>query len=1069
MRSKGLARITLACLGLLGSAVAAAQGVRFSELHYDNSGVDTGEAIEVSGPAGLDITGWRVVLYDGANGLVYNTSTLSGVIPTTCGVRGVVVVTPSVAIQNGSPDGLALVDTAGTLREFLSYEGVMTALDGPAIGRTSSDINVAEFNNSAIGRSLGRRPDGTWAASAANTFGACNDSDPTQPAEIISVTLAPPGAALNIGATLSLVPTVLDAGGQPVSAVLTWTSSAPAIADVSGSGLVTAFAAGDVVITASADNGTAGTAAIHVNAGPPPSASPVRFNEIHYDNVGVDSGEAIEIEGPAGTDVTGYRIVLYNGNGGTPYNTQTLSGVLPSTCDGRGVLFVTYPLDGIQNGAPDGMALLDAAGGLIEFRSYEGVFTALSGDATGATSVDIGAAQSSAAPGTSLQRTSSGNWQVSGRSFGACNPDTPTGGNAVVITGRTASDVPLPVGFQDQLFARLADGNNQTLPGGIVWTSETPTIASIEQNGVFTALGEGSATLRATADDGTTGTITLPTRVAVASTTALYDGNAEFGEPADGDDSDDYIVRYPQYTASYNRNRGTPNWVSYNLDATHFGSEDRCDCFTMDPDLPASFPQLTTADYTGAGDFHGYGIDRGHLARSFDRTAGSLDNAFTYLFDNIVPQAADLNQGPWAMFENFLSDEARLNNREVYIVTGVAGNKGTLKNEGRVVIPASTWKVAVLLPRDQGLESIRDYRDLEVIAVNMPNEAGVRDVDWATYVTTVDAVEALSGYDLLALLPDDVEAAVESNTQPPFAAIVGPTALSEGGEGTFSAASSIDPNGSIVSYAWSFGDGATGSGDTASHAFAQDGVYVVTVTITDNDGLTATESLTVDVANVAPALGDFDDANLEVGDAYTAEGTFSDPGADDWIATVDWGDGSSPSQAMLSGRSFSLVHVYNTAGIFPVTVTIADDDAEVSTLHTVTVTQPPAPGVDLSAANGLVDQLVANRKISRDFGRLMKAQVSDAQTYISQGKNPQAVAMLRFVVLELDMLVQFRQMTTADAAPLRNLLTQAIAQLGGTSQVTQMFTGHKRHKSCTSHQRPLSHSGHQSLRIHRRR
>jgi hypothetical protein len=233
---------------------------------------------------------------------------------------------------------------------------------------------------------------------------------------------------------------------------------------------------------------------------------------------------------------------------------------------------------------------------------------------------------------------------VSGRSFGACNPDTPTGGNAVVITGRTASDVPLPVGFQDQLFARLADGNNQTLPGGIVWTSETPTIASIEQNGVFTALGEGSATLRATADDGTTGTITLPTRVAVASTTALYDGNAEFGEPADGDDSDDYIVRYPQYTASYNRNRGTPNWVSYNLDATHFGSEDRCDCFTMDPGLPASFPQLTTADYTGAG---------GSMATASTAATWRAPSTaprqprqrHTYLFDNIVPQAADSTRG----------------------------------------------------------------------------------------------------------------------------------------------------------------------------------------------------------------------------------------------------------------------------------------------------------------------------------------------------------------------------------------------------------------------------------------
>jgi len=1068
MRSKGLARITLACLGLSGSLLAVAQGVRFSELHYDNAGTDTGETIEVSGPAGLDITGWRVVLYNGQGNITYDSTTLSGVIPTTCGTRGVLVINyPVNGIQNGSPDGLALVNASGTVVEFLSYEGVMTGNDGPAQGLTSTDIGVNQNNATPLGTSLPRRPDGGWNSATAHSFGACNDYDPTQPAEIISVTLAPLNAALNIGATLTLAPTVLDAGGQPVAAALTWTSSDPSIAEVSGAGVVTALATGDVTITATAANGVAGTAAIHVNPGPPPSTSPVRFNEIHYDNAGVDSGEAIEIEGPAGTDVTGFRIVLYNGNGAAPYDTQTLSGVLPASCDARGVLFVNYPQDGIQNGAPDGMALFDAAGGLIEFRSYEGVITALSGDAAGATSVDIGESQTSAAPGTSLQRTSSGSWQVSGRSFGACNPDTPTGGNAVSISGRNSSDVPLPVGFQDQLFARLSDGSNQTIPSSFVWTSETPAIASIEQNGVLTALAEGSAILSATADDGTTSTITLPTHVAVASTTAVYDGNAEFGEPADGDDSDDYLVRYPQYTASYNPNRGTPNWVSYNLEATHFGTEDRCDCFTMDPALPASFPQLTTADYTGSGDFHGYGIDRGHLARSFDRTAGSLDNAYTYLFDNIIPQAADLNQGPWAMFEEFLGDEARFNNREVYIVTGVAGNKGTLKNEGRVVIPVSTWKVAVLLPRDQGIENIRDYRDLEVIAVNMPNEPGVRNVDWATYLTTVDEVEALSGYDLLARLSDQIEAAVESNTQPPFAVLTGPDSLNEGDTGAFSGAGSVDPNGSIASYEWDFGDGTTGSGAAVSHVFTQDGVYRVRLTVTDNDGLIDCASVTVNVANVPPALGDFDDASLEVGDAYTVEGTFSDPGADDWIATVNWGDGSSPSQAMLTGRSFSLVHVYGAAGTFTVTVTIADDDAEVSTVHTVTVTQPPAPGVDLSAANALIDQLIANRKISRDFGRLMKAQISEAQNYISKGKNPRAVSMLRLVVFELDLLVQFRRMTAADAAPPRILLTQAIAQLGGSSQVAQM--GYKRHKSCTSHQRPLNHSGYQSLRIHRRR
>ncbi len=42
----------------------------------------------------------------------------------------------------------------------------------------------------------------------------------------------------------------------------------------------------------------------------------VFINEIHYDNAGTDTGEAVEIAGPAGTDLTGWSLVLYNGNGG---------------------------------------------------------------------------------------------------------------------------------------------------------------------------------------------------------------------------------------------------------------------------------------------------------------------------------------------------------------------------------------------------------------------------------------------------------------------------------------------------------------------------------------------------------------------------------------------------------------------------------------------------------------------------------------------------------------------------------------------------------------------------------
>jgi DNA/RNA endonuclease G (NUC1) len=54
----------------------------------------------------------------------------------------------------------------------------------------------------------------------------------------------------------------------------------------------------------------------------------------------------------------------------------------------------------------------------------------------------------------------------------------------------------------------------------------------------------------------------------------------------------------------------------------------------------------------------------------------------------------------------------------------MAGNKGTVKNEGKIVIPAFTWKVAVIMPRNQGLANIDDVGDLEVIAAIMPNEPG---------------------------------------------------------------------------------------------------------------------------------------------------------------------------------------------------------------------------------------------------------------------------------------------------------------------------------------------------------
>jgi DNA/RNA endonuclease G (NUC1) len=1015
-----------AALTFAGAATAQ-NAVRVSEFHYDNAGTDVGEAVEVSAPAGSDLTGWQVVLYNGNGGASYNTQVLSGAVPATCGDRGVLVLNyPSNGIQNGSPDGIALVDGSGALVEFLSYEGVFAATNGAATGVTSTDIGVLEDGTGAAGESLARDASGAWSLGTAS-FGACNDGTPPPTPDVASISIAPGSVTLNVGSTATLTATAFDINGAPIAGVpLTWASTMPSVADVSATGVVTALAAGEASVVAIADNGVLSYASIHVNDLPPPTDSDFHINEIHYDNAGTDTGEAIEVEGPAGADLAGFSLVLYNGNGGVPYNTQTLSGVLPASCTTRGVLVASYPADGIQNGAPDGVALVNSMGQVLEFLSYEGAFVATAGPAGGMTSIDIGASETNATLGTSLQRNSSGVWAAGVSSFGACNTDAPPASNTLSFTGRNAGDPPLPVGFEDQLFARLASPTNVTIPTTITWTSETPAIATIDQHGVMHALAVGSATFRATAADGTTATYSLPTRVAVASGVS-YPGNTEFGEPADSDPTDDFIVRHEQFTASYNPNRGTPNWVSYDLDAAHFGTEDRCDCFTMDPDLPESFTHLSTADYTDAGTFHGYGIDRGHMTRSFDRTTGSLDNARTYLFSNVVPQASDLNQGPWANLENDLGDLARTQGREVYIITGVAGNKGTLKNEGKIVIPASTWKVAVIMPHDQGLANIVNYTDLEVIAVNMPNEPGVRNVDWNTYRTTVDAIEALTGYDLLALLPDDVEAAVESGTQPPIAAVTGPGgSLAEGDSATFDASGSADPNGTVVSYAWDFGDGAVATGVSATHTFAQDGTYTVRVTATDNDGLTDSATVAVTVTNVAPVVAALPNATLNVGETYVAAGNFTDPGADHWTATAHWGDGSAAEVVPLTGRSFSLTHVFTAGGTYTVTVDIADDHTSASTSNTVTVTQA-AP--TLGRAIPLIDQLMAAGKLPRIFGVIFKSEVITAQILIGRGNTPVAAQLLRTTVAEIDLLAHCHVVAAADLAPLRSLLVEVIGNL----------------------------------------
>lgn len=165
-------------------------------------------------------------------------------------------------------------------------------------------------------------------------------------------------------------------------------------------------------------------------------ADTIFISEIHYDNVSDDAGEAFEVFGPGGTDLSDWSVILYNGSSTQlkPYETVDISSTIPGGGFGTGYGVVSFAASGMQNGAPDGLALVDPAQNVVQFLSYEGSFTAVEGPASGMTSTDIGVSESgSTAIGASLALEGSGNcyggyvWTVQAvASFGDLGPMAPS-------------------------------------------------------------------------------------------------------------------------------------------------------------------------------------------------------------------------------------------------------------------------------------------------------------------------------------------------------------------------------------------------------------------------------------------------------------------------------------------------------------------------------------------------------------------------------------------------------------------------------------------------------------------
>jgi DNA/RNA endonuclease G (NUC1) len=247
------------------------------------------------------------------------------------------------------------------------------------------------------------------------------------------------------------------------------------------------------------------------------------------------------------------------------------------------------------------------------------------------------------------------------------------------------------------------------------------------------------------------------------------DVHLTMGNPTDAETDlftpDNYLMEKPEFTLSYNRSRGIPNWVSWHLADEWVGTLARVDTFRPDPAVPADWYRVLHTDYQSSG------FDRGHMVPNADRDPADSSpiNQATFLMTNMIPQAPDNNQGPWANMENYLRTLLPAN--ELYIVAGGAGTGGTGSGgftttiaNGNVTVPAQTWKVVVVIPKASGDDVARVQAGSRTIAVIMPNTQGIRTTnpnDWQAYLTSIDAVEALTGYDFYENVSDAIENAIE--------------------------------------------------------------------------------------------------------------------------------------------------------------------------------------------------------------------------------------------------------------------------------------------------------------------
>ncbi len=207
---------------------------------------------------------------------------------------------------------------------------------------------------------------------------------------------------------------------------------------------------------------------------------------------------------------------------------------------------------------------------------------------------------------------------------------------------------------------------------------------------------------------------------------------------------DDPVYYYNGFTLLYDEEHEQARWVAYELtdEEVFTNVAKRSDNFRPDP-------QVTTGSAT-KNDYYKSGYDRGHLAPAGDLGWSAESMSDSFYFTNMSPQDPSFNRGVWKKLEELMRDWA-VESGSILIATGPILEDGlpTIGQNG-VSIPKQYYKVII------------DYQEplLRGVGFILDNEKSSAPL--SSFAVTIDEVEAATGIDFFAALPDLLEEQLES-------------------------------------------------------------------------------------------------------------------------------------------------------------------------------------------------------------------------------------------------------------------------------------------------------------------